>query len=77
MKKIFALVLTLLVVTSLFYVTAFAADDQSVIKVQYDSETKAFDNFEDGWNFAMDQANDGKEASRMFFMIYRIPFELF
>jgi hypothetical protein len=32
------------------------------MKVQYDSETKEFDVFDDGWNFAMETAKDGKEV---------------
>ena len=57
MKKISMLVFTLVLMVTLC-AAAFAAEP--VIKVQYDSEEKTFDNFEDGWNFAMEQANDEK-----------------
>ena len=61
MKKIFTIIMTICLLTSALCVTAFAAESTSVIKVQYDSETKTFDVFDDGWNFAMEQAIDGKE----------------
>lgn len=60
MKKIFAIIMTICLLTSALCITAFAAESTSVIKVQYGSETKTFENFEDGWNFAMEQANGGK-----------------
>ena len=43
---------------SVLSITAFAAFP--VIQVKFDSETKTFESFEDGWNFAMEQANDEK-----------------
>ena len=60
MKKLFAFIMTICLLTSAFCITAFAAEP--VINVQYGSETKTFENFEDGWNFAMEQANDGNEV---------------
>ena len=62
MKTIFAIIMTLCMLVGAFSISAFAAESTSVIKVQYDSETKTFDVFDDGWNFAMEQANDGKEV---------------
>ena len=62
MKKIFAIFMTICLLTSVLCITAFAAESTSVIKVQIGSKTKEFDNFEDGWNFAMEEANDGKEV---------------
>ena len=62
MKKFFAIVMAICMLTSVLGITAFAAEATSVIKVQIGSETKEFDNFEDGWNFAMEEANDGKEV---------------
>lgn len=62
MKKFLTILMTVCLMVGTFCITAFAAESTSVIKVQYDSETKTFDSFEDGWNFAMEQANDGKEV---------------
>ena len=47
---------------SVLCISAFAAESTAVMKVQYGSEVKEFSNFEDGWNFAMEQANDEKEV---------------
>ena len=47
---------------SLFCVTAFASENDSVITVQHDSEVIEFTVFEDGWNYAMETANSGKEV---------------
>ena len=60
MKKLLAIFLTICMLASMLCVTAFA--ESSVIKVQFDSETKTFDNFEDGWNYAMEQANADKKV---------------
>ena len=62
MKKIFAILMTICLLAGALSITAFAAKSTSVIKVQIGSETKEFDDFEDGWNYAMKQANDGKEV---------------
>ena len=63
MKKILILVLTILAMTAIFCVTAFAAESGPVMKVQYGSETKEFNVFDDGWNFAMETAGSGKEVT--------------
>jgi predicted outer membrane repeat protein len=63
MKKILILVLTLLAMTMLFSFPAFAGESDAVLKVQYDSETKEFSVFDDGWNFAMETAKTGKEVT--------------
>ena len=47
---------------SMLCVPAFAADPSAVMKVQYGSEVKEFDVFEDGWNYAMETAKKGKEV---------------
>ena len=62
MKKIFAFVLTLAVIATMLCLAVSAAESTAVMKVQYDSETKEFDIFDDGWNFAMETAKDGKEV---------------
>ena len=62
MKKIFAVVMIVCLMASLLCITAFAAEADSVIKVQYDSEVKEFSAFEDGWNYAMETAKTGKEV---------------
>ena len=62
MKKFFTIIMTICLLTSALCITAFAAESTSVIKVQYDSETKTFDVFDDGWNFAMETAKDEKEV---------------
>ena len=65
MKKILAILMTICLmvgVLSVASITALAAESTSVMKVQYGSETKEFGVFDDGWNFAMEEANDGKEV---------------
>ena len=62
MKKFLAIIMTICLLASTLCITVFAAESTSVIKVHYGSETKTFENFEDGWNFAMEEANDGKEV---------------
>ena len=62
MRKIFALIMTLCLLVGALCVTAFAAEANSVLKVQYDSEVKEFGVFEDGWNYAMEAAKKGKEV---------------
>ena len=62
MKKFLAIIMTVFLMAGALSFTAFAAKSTSVIKVQIGSETKEFDDFEDGWNYAMKQANDGKEV---------------
>ena len=62
MKKFFAILMAVCMMASLLCVPAFAAESSAVMKVQYGSEVKEFDVFEDGWNFAMEQANDEKEV---------------
>ena len=62
MKKIFAILMTVCLMVSMLCVSAFAAEPSAVMKVQYGSEVKEFSNFEDGWNYAMEQANDEKEV---------------
>ena len=62
MKKIFAMIISVCMMASLFCLTVFAAEPNSVIKVQYDSAVKEFNVFEDGWNHAMETAKKGKEV---------------
>ena len=61
MKKLLTILMTICLMASVLSISAFAAEEE-VIKVQYGSEAKGFSVFEDGWNFAMEQANDGKEV---------------
>ena len=62
MRKIFATMMIACLLASALCVTAFAAESTAVIKVQFDAETKEFSDFEEGWNYAMKQANDEKEV---------------
>ena len=62
MKKFLAILMAICMMASMLCVSAFAAEPSAVMKVQYGSEVKEFSNFEDGWNFAMEQANDEKEV---------------
>ena len=60
MKKIFLIVIMTILVVSALSIAAFAADP--VMHVLYGSLSKDFEDFEDGWNFAMEEANGGKEV---------------
>ena len=62
MKKFLVILIAICMLASVLCITAFAAESTAVMKVQYGSEVKEFSNFEDGWNFAMEQANDEKEV---------------
>ena len=64
MKKFLAILMAICMMASLLCVPAFAAEteDKSVMHVLYGSMSKDFDDFEDGWNFAMEQANIGKDV---------------
>ena len=62
MKKFLVIFMAICMVASMLCVSAFAAEPSAVMKVQYGSEVKEFSNFEDGWNYAMEQAKDEKEV---------------
>ena len=64
MKKFLAILMAVCMMATLLCVPAFAAEteDKPVMHVLYGSMSKDFDDFEDGWNFAMEQANSGKEV---------------
>ena len=63
MKKISVILIAICIMLGVFSVNVMAAtSEEPVMHVQYGSETKSFDVFDDGWNFAMEQANDGKEV---------------
>lgn len=59
MKKFISIIALICMIFSV-QMSVFGAEN--VIKVQYDSETKEYTSFEEGWNHAMDKANDGKEV---------------
>ena len=60
MKKFFTIIVAICLLAGALCAAAFAAEP--VMSVKYGSETKTFENFEDGWNFAMEEANDDKEV---------------
>jgi hypothetical protein len=75
MKKIFAIIMVICLLASTLCITAFAADDApaagTVLRVsalKKDGTTivviKDYDNFEDGWNYAMELAGDSKELKK-------------
>ena len=73
MKKLFALVLTIFVLSAVFCVTTFAAEESAsgvVLRVSAtmrDGSTKAikdYTSFEDGWNAAMELASNPKELNK-------------
>ena len=63
MKKISVILIAICIMLGVFSVNAMAATSKEpVMHVLYGSMSKDFDDFEDGWNFAMEQANSGKEV---------------
>ena len=73
MKKIFALILAICMITAILCTTAFAADSPtsgvilSVSATMRDGTTKVIKNyasFEDGWNAAMELASNPKELNK-------------
>ena len=62
MKRFFAILLTVCLMASALCITVSAEGSSSVMRVQYGEEVKEFDIFDDGWNFAMEQAEEGKEV---------------
>ena len=62
MKKFLVILMAVCMLASMLCISAFAAESTAVMKVQYGSEVKEFSNFEDGWNYAMEQANGKKEV---------------
>ena len=60
--RVLVIVMIVCLLACALSVTAFAAEADSVIKVQYGSEVKEFGVFEDGWNYAMETAKKGKEV---------------
>ena len=62
MKRFFAILLTVCLMASALCITVSAEGSSSVMRVQYGEEVKEYDIFDDGWNFAMEQAEEGKEV---------------
>lgn len=62
MKKIITIIMMAFVMVNMFFVATNAAETDTVIKVEYESEVKEFNVFEDGWNYAMERAKEGKDV---------------